>query len=43
MEHFNVSPDRRVRWDEEAVKMLYDGYLERTATLRSEQGQLRVR
>ena len=43
MEHLNVSPDQRVRWDEEVVKMLYDSYLERTPTLRSEQGQLRVR
>ena len=43
MEHLNVSPDQRVRWDEEVVEMLKYGYLEQTPTLRSEQGQLRVR
>jgi hypothetical protein len=34
MEDVNVSPDRRVRWDEEVVEMLKHGYLEGTPTLR---------
>jgi len=37
MKKVNVSPERRVRWDQEVLEMLKCGYLEQT--LKAEQAQ----